>query len=154
MANECIVIDTQLLVLLAAGNASRSIIRRHKRLYPKYDSRAYDLLIRILSGARKVLVTPGVLTETSNLIRQTAEPDRKCVMAAFRDLIDGADELHVASKVVARSDVFIRLGFTDAALLETDAASVLLTDDLHLYLAAERAGRLVMNFNHAREADR
>ena len=76
-------------------------------------------------------------------------------MTAFCDLIGTAEEFHVSGQVAVKHSAFIRLGLTDAALLEAgDPSSVVLTDDFDLYAAADRAGRQVLNFNHAREANR
>lgn len=150
-----IIIDTQLLVLLIVGNASTEIIKRHKRVHPKYDEQAYDLLRTTLGRATRIVVTPNVLAETSNLIRQTAEPDRTSVMTAFHALFGKFEEMHVPGEIASTNGTFFRLGLTDAALLEVgDGSSLLLTDDFDLYMAASHAGRQVMNFNHAREASR
>lgn len=57
-----------------------------------------------------------------------------------------------AARVVLR-DEFGRLGLTDAGLLYMmDAESVLLTDDIDLYLAASRNSQQVEYFTYSRKA--
>jgi hypothetical protein len=58
-----IVIDTKLMLLLVVGSASRAMIARHKRV--AYGEADFDLLLRILSGFREIVLTPGILAETS-----------------------------------------------------------------------------------------
>ena len=154
MARKDIVSDTQLLVLLAVGHASRDFIRTHKRL-ATYSADDFELLVAMLARARRVLVTPHVLAETSNLIRQGNKSATDEMMAALRDLIDRTDECHVPATNVTRDTEFVALGLTDTTLLTLlDKSWTLLTADLELYVAAIRAGRRAENFNHARTGTR
>lgn len=145
-------LDSGLLVLLILGLASKDLIGRHKRVR-EYSVADFDLLARILGGYRPIVVTPNVWTETSNLVRQTAEPLRSNVGHILRKLISDADEAYVTSKSASEREEFLRLGLTDAGLLELKPSTIpLLTVDLDLYLAALKLGRAAINFNHLREA--
>lgn len=147
-----VVVDTNLLVLFVVGKASRSFITKHKRL-TEFVTEDYDALVRILENASDLLVTPHVLAETSNLVGYIAEPARTEVMRVLQTLILTATEVTVASKTAAEKKEFIRLGLTDAVLLEaTDQEVVLLSSDLALCIAAETTGKLAMNFNHVRDS--
>ena len=129
-------VDANLLTLLTAGGVDRSLIARHKRL-DDYTADDYETLLIILNEVEQVFVTPNVLTEASNLLRQHREPERSLLMGALRFLIAESAEIVVASGQAAANPSFQTLGLTDAALLEAASAEApLLTSDLGLYLAA------------------
>ncbi len=149
-----IVVDAQLLVLFVVGLASPRYLARHKRL-TSYDDRDFDLLHRILAQARRVVVTPHVLAEASNLARQIGEPARSDIMATLAGLVPRMQERHVPAAAAVTNGGFVQLGLADAALLALDdLEATLLTADTDLYLAASRAGRQVEHFHHIREAAR
>ena len=144
--------DTNLLLLLVVGSASREYISKHKRLRA-YSERDFDLLIELISPAPSILVTPNTLTETSNLIGYIADPARTRILNVFCDFIRAFDEHYCQSRQAISRKEFIRLGLTDSVLLhETIDSFFLLTADLNLYLAALNEGYPVANFNHFRDA--
>ena len=146
MSTPPIVLDANLLVLFVVGSASR-----HKRL-KEYSASDFDLLVDVLSAAPDVLLTPNTLTETSNLIGNISEPARTHIYTAFRKLIGIATEHYLPSSKAAVRPEFLRLGLTDAALLDlTPGTASLLTADLDLYLAALAQGSSAYNFNHLRD---
>jgi hypothetical protein len=64
-------------------------------------------------------------------------------------LIRNAEEIYVESSVVAGQKVFLRLGLTDAVMLNlANGETWLVTADLDLYLAAHAAGYDALNFNY------
>ncbi len=145
-------IDTNLLVLLIVGLTSTAFIERHKRtrIYTKED---FELLSEMLSGVSSLVVTPHVLSETSNLLRQYSEPGKSLISAVMQRLIDTSIETFVPSSVAASRAEYFRLGLTDAAMIELQSSGIaLLTDDLDLYVASVTAGFEAINFSHARDA--
>jgi len=63
-----------------------------------------------------------------------------------------AEEQVIKSKVAVGRKEFIRLGLTDAVLLElAHKGATLSTVDLALYLAARASGLNAINYNHVRE---
>ena len=145
-----VLIDTNLLVLLAVGLVDEALIARHRRL-SAFTVEDFRRLKAILAGFDGVIFCPNVLTEASNLSGQTAEPDRSKIRARLAAMIAGAPERYVASvEATARRD-YLRLGLTDAVLLTlAENGGTLLTTDLDLYLAAQRAGFDCVNYNHVR----
>ena len=140
------------MLLLLVGSTSKEYISEHKRL-GAYSEKEYDLLIKILPHASNIFVTPNILTETSNLIGQIAEPARTKILMVFSDYIKFADERYCESRQAISRKEFIRLGRTDSVLLHDMTDSfILLTADLDLYLAAKNEGYAVLNFNHLRDA--
>lgn len=150
MAATAIVLDTNLLVLLVVGLASPDYVLQHKRLRA-YSQSDFTLLKELISAAPVIIVTPNTLTEASNLLRQIPEPARTHIALTFRAILELTEEHYVESRQAAERKEFVRLGLTDAVLLNTTAeAHVLLTADLDLYLAAVNDGRSAVNFNHYR----
>jgi predicted nucleic acid-binding protein len=147
-------LDTNLLILLIVGQASRAYIGKHKRLRD-FSVSDYDLLLLLLKQASSIRFTPNTLTETSNLLKQIDEPIRSELFRKLRDIIDKFDETYIESRLGAQQNEFVRLGLTDAVLLllSIDTSLILLTTDLRLYLAATERGLNVVNFNHHREAN-
>lgn len=146
-----IILDANLLLLLIVGLASQDYIATHRRLQ-SYTVEDFILLQRILAAA-KVVVTPNILTEASNLAGYVAEPARTRIYRVLKALVEGGmEERHVESRQAVARDEFLRIGLTDAAILEMATAShTLLTVDLDLYLTALNRGLKAENFNHLRD---
>ena len=133
-------IDTNLLVLLVVGRVGREHIARHRRLRA-YTAEDYDALVDLI-GRIDLLLTPNTLTETSNMLSQHREPDRSRFLEMLRRLIQGSREVVVSSEVAASNTEFVRLGLTDATLIEAVTEDTpLLTVDLDLYLSAMQKSR-------------
>ena len=132
------------------GSASRDYITIHKKL-SSFDCDDYDELLKLISNASDVFVTPNTLTETSNLAGYIKEPARSIIFKVFREMIKSSNELFIPSTDAAQTDEFIRLGLTDAAILNASRNQelVVLTTDLDLYVAALSKGNAI-NFNHLR----
>jgi hypothetical protein len=150
MPRNVVILDSNLLLLLIVGLASRSYISRHKRLQD-YEELDFDLLKELLDSAANIIVTPNTLTETSNLVGQIAEPARTQIFQRFRLILNAFEERYVESSRAAEQNEFVRLGLADAAQLDLAGEShTLLTVDLDLYLAAIGRGFKAENFNHYR----
>ncbi len=146
-----ILLDTNLLVLFVVGTTSREYIAKHKRL-TEFSVEDYDALLKIISAASAVLVTPNTLTETSNLAAHIGEPAKSHVFDVLRDVIANSQETYVPSRRAAEREEFVRLGLTDASLIETSSEeTTVLTTDLGLYLAVLGKGTPAINFNHVRD---
>lgn len=150
-----LLLDTNLAALLFVGLGDRSSIGRHKRLR-NFEEADFDLLTRTVDSFRGLLLSPNVLSETSNLIRYMADPVRtRRAVDAMTDAISAYREIHVASRKAVLHPQYHQLGMTDAVLLELlDDGVTLLTDDLGLYIAGVRDGKNVINFNYLREQGR
>ena len=131
-------VDANLLVLLVVGSVDRELIARHRRLRQFTDA-DYDVLRRMVREAGRVFVTPNTLTEASNLLAQHREPDRSDLLGGLRALIEESEEIVVRSAEAASNAEYVRLGLTDAALLEAVTADTpVLTADLDPCRAAWR----------------
>lgn len=134
-------IDANLMVLLVVGSVGRELIPKHRRLQG-YTAEDYDLLLDIIGQVERVFVTPNILTETSNLLGQHGEPERSYFFEALRSVIQDTEEVVIVSQSAASNTEFIRLGLTDAALLEAVTEDTpLITVDSELHLAVMEKSR-------------
>jgi short subunit fatty acids transporter len=63
------------------------------------------------------MVTPNVLTETSNLLDYHDEPERTRLFQHLREVISNSTDLLVESVVASATEEFPRFGLCDSAVL-------------------------------------
>ena len=147
-----IVVDTNILLLYFIGALDRDLIPKFKRTR-QFTVEDHTILIRILDFFDKVVTTPNILTEVSNLSGQLGEPVRSEYFRKFSSDITLLEEEYVASQDVADRQEFVRFGLTDAGLIHlTRGKYLVLTDDFRLSQYLQSAGVDVINFNHIRPA--
>lgn len=148
-----LLVDTNLLVLLAVGSFEPGLIERHKRTR-QFTVEDYRLLRRFLARFRTVVATPNVLTEASNLIDQGTGAKGERLQAFLASIIGVLEEEYISSREGCGVEEFQRLGLADSVILQLAQSRrdlPVLTDDLHLYLALQRRGLEAVNFSHLRE---
>jgi rRNA-processing protein FCF1 len=144
-----VLIDSNLLLLLFLGTYDRRQIATNDRL-SKYSEDDYDLLIQVLRPFTRIITTPNILTEVSNLSNAIPEKSREAYFASFAAGLTQLDEQHVAS-TTALKNRWARYGLTDAviAVIAKDGYLVL-TDDFRLSQSLDSDGIETLNFNHLR----
>lgn len=146
-----LLIDTNLLVMLAVGAVDLGQMLRFKRT-KKYSVDDFNLLNEYAEKFTGVLVTPSLLTEVSNIVGQLSDPVRAAVRVGVAALVPSWTEDYARSEVVTRDPFFVRFGLTDAAIrIAAGVKAMVITDDLPLYLALNKDGVSAENFNHLRE---
>lgn len=110
------VIDSNLLVLYIAGRVDVGIIDKHKNL-KQFQKSDHELLERHLSTFDGIMVTPNVLTETSNLLGYHGEPERTRLFQYLREVISNSTELLVESVAASATEAFPRFGLCDSVML-------------------------------------
>ena len=149
---KTLLLDANLAILLVVGIVDEGFIAKHKRL-SAFDVTDYKILSNIVGASAGLLFCPNIASETSNLLRQTGEPMRSRLSKAFGEILRKVDEKYVESKIAASESDYVRLGVSDAVLLNmARSGSRLLTTDVELYLAAQNAGLDAVNYNHVRDA--
>lgn len=136
------VVDANLLVLLIIGLYDRQRVSAFKRT-KQYTIEDFDLLDRLLGQLERIVVTPGILTETSNLVGKEHLP-------VLRVLINRFEEQHTPSATLAAPPVFDRFGLTDAGIATLATRHLILTADFPLAEMLRSRGHDVLNFNHLR----
>lgn len=151
MTASPLLLDANLSILLIVGMADKKYIEKHKRLQ-EFDVKDFEILYELANQSAEIIVSPNVATEASNLIRYIGEPIRSEVARTLASLISKSRELYVASSAAVEHPEYIRLGITDAVILSILKQGVaLITVDLDLFIAAQKAGLKAINFNHVRE---
>jgi len=143
-----LLIDTNLLLLYVIGYYDKNRIIQFKRTN-KFSINDYELLIVFLRHFDKIVTTPNILTEVSNLLNQLSEKLKEDNYSCFSEIINSLDEQYTASAVTSQLQHFIKFGLTDSDIIEKVKGKYLvLTDDFKLfnYLAKEKVA--VINFNH------
>jgi len=146
-----LLIDANMLVLVVVGLANEAYIEKHDCL-SAFDRNDYLIVKDLIAASAGVIVTPHVLAETSNLVRQIKEPMRGELTARLGRLINNCYEIQISARVAVSRDEFLWLGLTDAAILANEARDItILTTDAGLHVGALKAGRKSFNYNHIRE---
>jgi hypothetical protein len=147
---ETLFVDTNLLLVLLVGALDLSQVDRFKRTRA-YSREDYALLAAFVGEFQRMLTTPNVLTEVSNLLGQLAEPLRRRALVALGVLTGEFGEKYVPSKELVVNPFFSVLGLADASIIHSiDESVTVLTDDLQLYVRLSSAGVDAINFNHLR----
>lgn len=143
-----LLIDTNLMILMLVGRTNRRRIEHFKRT-ESYTIADYELLERFVKKFRRMVTTPHILTEVSNLAILPKE-DGLRIRSLLKDSIEVIHELHEPSRVIAQNPHFRRLGLTDAAVSNLCRKTLVLTSDLDLWYALSIEGFDAINFNHFR----
>ena len=151
-----ILVDTNVLLLYLFGKLLPSAIGQ-KRL-SKYGIDDADLVSQFVGRFGQILTTQHVLTETSNLARQIVggglrqELSLRLYPLFCLESPGLLNSCHVDGPAID-ANLFARLGLTDAGLTSlVQKNTLLLTDDLDLYISAVSTGGDAINFTHMREA--
>jgi hypothetical protein len=146
-AGRGVLVDTNLLLLLFVGSVKRTRIETFKRT-SAFTVADYDLLVRFVSHCGRLVTTPHVLTQVSDLADLSGK-ELDAVRVVFRTAVELADECYDVARTVVADPIFMRLGLTDAAITRVCSRGILvLTADVALHLELQRRGLDAINFNH------
>ena len=148
-ATNGLLIDTNLLLMLVIGKYDRRRIESFKRT-STYTLGDFQRLGWLVTQFRKLWTTPNILTEVDNLGRQLPAREWNGFAETLATLTLELTEEVVPSEKAMRHPNFMRLGLSDTVTMSTAHKFLLLSDDLDLYLAAQKAGIDAINFNHLR----
>ena len=149
---KSLLVDTNILVLYPVGRLDPSLIEKHKRTN-NFTAQDYQFLKQVLRGFNRLVTTPNVLTEVSNLLDQIGGAVGARLQVSLSKIVELLEESYVPSIEAIEVEEFRRLGLADSSLLHLARQDFLvLTDDLPLYLALQRRGIDAINFHHVRRA--
>ena len=140
---EGLLLDTGLLLLLTVGFDSPEKISKFKRTQ-NFSTQDYDALLLITDASKKLITTPNVLTEASNILFPDFYPALAILTAKF-------EECYLPSLEVMQYDVksYHKFGLTDTVLKKLAKDNILiLTIDAPFYHYASSLGLPVELFNH------
>jgi hypothetical protein len=147
-----ILLDTNLLLLYLIGLLDPDRIELFKRT-EKFSYEDFQILLRIMRPFKIIRTLPHVLAEVNSLSGQL----HSNILPSFREIckaqIELFEEASPASISASQRPEFRYLGLTDAAvIIESIGKLLVLTDDLPLYVALNKAGVDVLNFTAMRYA--
>ena len=144
-----VLVDTNLLVLFLVGTVNRKRIANFKRT-SDFTIEDYDLLERLIVWFGKLITTPHVLSQVSDLT-DLAGRELAAVRGSFQLLVERAEERYDASKFLVRDNCFTAFGLTDTAIVSLCSRGILvLTTDAQLHWGLVSRGFDALNFNHLR----
>lgn len=143
---EGLIVDTKILILLFVGIYSPDFIKECKLTSDKYTQDDFELLKKIISFFQKVIITPHVVAEISNLSIRDVKGNEK-LLAYFGGVIKffksaSTEERHLELGRLVNIDIHLitQFGFTDMAMFELSRSKgtkmPILTDDLRLAVFA------------------
>lgn len=153
-----VLLDTNLLLLLLIGSIDRGLLDTNKRVR-NYSEQEFVLLTEFLREAESLMTTQHVNAQTSDLGASSLAGKYRTIFLTLLRAIHIPDVTTILSVKAdempqpIRSldpDIFDHLGVADAGLIRAalESKSILFTDDLQLYLRAQRHGVDVVNFSH------
>lgn len=145
-----VLVDANLLLLYVVGAYDRGQVERFRRTRDRFAAEDFDTLNRVLRLFDKVVTTPHILTEVSNLMGQMSGRAREGSFELFAQKVLSMKEDHTSAADLGKNPAFVRFGITDAAIRDVASGYLVLTDDLPLYgyLAGQSVD--VLNFNNLR----
>ncbi len=143
-----VLLDTNLMLLLWVGRWNPQMIANHKRT-ERFDQSDFEMLENVVATFQRVVATPGILTESTNLLRQNRH--KLAISATLIDQITALDERYQPSVEVINTPAFVPLGLTDAGIIALAREGwLVLTVDFKLVNALAAKGLAVINFYHLR----
>lgn len=125
-------IDTDPLLLFLVGTYDLDLISKFRRLKGKYTDKDFQILRQFLTRAGIIVVTPGVLSEVSNLVKDRYHSD---LIKSNNGILSQVKELYTPKDDILKSDALYKFGFTDTSifLAAKDCHGHVLTADRPLY---------------------
>lgn len=137
---EGLIIDTNLLILFLIGKFEINFIDKCKLTCNNYSKNDYELLCEIIKLFKKVIITPHVIAEISNLSRKGITDEK--LINYFKNFIEFLKTPSLEERNISLESFFgIKInyissfGFTDMAIHELSKNNkfAIITDDSPFY---------------------
>jgi hypothetical protein len=147
-----LLVDTNLLLVYFVGMYDPERVSKFKRTQT-FTEDEFLLLARFFAVFEKLITTPNVLTEVSNLLGQLPNNLRSVFFVDFAKRLVLLEEHYSSSADISTTTHFDRLGLTDSGIAQlVEGRYLVLTDDLSLYGFLQNRGIDAVNFNHIRQS--
>lgn len=136
MSAREVALDTNVFLLYLVGMVDKGSIQKSKRL-AAIDEEAFERLVDLISGFDQIVVTPGCLSETTNLLDydKARRAGNFMYLAELFGASDALDERYVPAKQAVKEPSYMWLGITDATYVEIAKRGIpVVTADLRLFL--------------------
>ncbi len=145
-----VLVDSNVLLLYFVGMYDPQRIPKFKRTI-MFAVEDFYTLLSLFRYFSKVVTTPNILTEVSNLANPLANDLTSTFYKQFAHQITVLEEHYIKSAKLSPMPQLAKLGLTDAGILDLAQGQYLvLTDDFRLVGHLEKQGIDVINFNHLR----
>ena len=152
-APKGIVLDTNVFLLLLVGTWDRNKIERFKRT-DRFTKDDFDSLLALCACAKKLVVTPHVITEACNLCDNLNTKFGYEIFSTIVKMSEEIKERRKESSLLFQYSEFLRFGLADISILDASVSShIAVTDEVQLYAAITEIGGSVINLNHIRSND-
>jgi len=147
-----VLIDTNLLLVYFIGMFDPRRIGSLKRVKSKaFSERDWELLSGIFRYFDKIVTTPNILTEVSNLSGELSEAEKSNYFHVFTNQVLFLTEEFVPSSKVCSLEHFNKFHLTDSGIIDVVKDKYLvLTDDFKLSSYMRTSGIDYINFDHLR----
>lgn len=144
-------VDANLLLLFLIGLCDVDLIPQFKRTRG-YTEGDFETLRRLLGRFDRLLTTPNVATEISNLANHLREDWRPIFAIVFKERFAIMTEHYVPTAVAGAHEFFAEFGLTDAATTMAAAeGTLIISDDGPLCRLLGRLELPCINFTHLRD---
>jgi hypothetical protein len=145
-----ILIDANLLLVYFVGSYDPTRIPKFKRTITFTVDDFYTLSF-VFRFFTKVVTTPNILTEVSNLSNQLPDDIKPLYYSEFAKKLSELEEQYIASINISTLEHFKKFGLTDSGIIElVKDRYLVLTDDLKLASYLQNVGIDALNFNNIR----
>jgi hypothetical protein len=133
-----LLLDSNLLLLLIIGAFDLRLLNSFKRLS---DFSANDFrLLRDFASSYRLLASPHIFTEVSNLANSLPQQTRSAFLRYFASAIPAIVEPLTATSEIAADPSFASFGLTDAAVCQLSRSALIMTQDGRLRSYLDRQG--------------
>jgi hypothetical protein len=135
------------------GRVSEDQIQTFKRtnIFTKSD---FHLLLRIIDKFDKLIITPNILTEVSNLSNGLSGKSLEKFHDSISSSLETIKEVYITSAAITEVNGFSKYGLADSGIIAAAKDNYLvLSDDLKFTGFAAQRGIDCINFNHVRDAE-
>jgi len=150
-ATKGILVDTNLLLLFFIGNFDENYIKTFKRTN-RYSIEEFNWVANIIDKFSKIIVTPQILAELSNLSKQMDKPKLKQYFSYLVEVIKESREIYINKDQLMEINSLVAVGFTDFSIIKSakEGKYLVFTDDGPLTGYLEKEKLDVINLNRIR----
>ena len=147
-----LIIDTNLLLLYLIGSFDLSLVEKTPRLNKYSDTDVGKIIALVQHFNNKILVTPNILTEITNLSGKLYLVSNGVLFFDYLiHVIKKFDEeIKYSRDIIDKNPkAFIKLGLTDASVIDAaNKKALVLTDDFALFNTLLNYGFPAINYTH------
>ena len=149
LKDKYVTLDCNIFVLYVIGVLGKHHISKFKRTQV-FREQDFDLLVTLIKRS-KVILTPNVVTEASNLLEAYNFKGQNVGLIALKEILQELNEKYEDSRKLILIYSFMKFGLSDSSIDNLCQSSVIaITVDFPLFGYLLSRSYPVINFNHIR----